>query len=116
VVALGLVLSTSVVAGGGADAVGISISLTPVLLGGGIAGYLAAEKTDLVGKRVGLLATIPAALWILVTAGPFLAIGPAGPPWFRVFGLVLLVLAIAMQVVLGVALGMIGAYVGGALA
>jgi len=97
------------------------LSLTPVLFGGILAGYLAKRRTGTragVGARAGLVGGLPG-LWMLsdlLAATSALA----GPPWFMVAGGLL-----ALSAAVGIALlvlglsalsGAVGARVGGWLA
>ncbi|ADQ68413.1 DUF5518 domain-containing protein [Halogeometricum borinquense] len=100
---------------------GSELSLSPVLLGGLIAGYFSKRNTgdrSGVGVRTGLLGVVPV-LWMVAD---ILAATSAltGPVWFRVAG-VALVIGLSLTLVtvtagLGAAAGAIGARVGGWLA
>ncbi|WP_123533648.1 DUF5518 domain-containing protein [Halosimplex salinum] len=100
---------------------GSELSLGPVLLGGVVAGYLAARKTGThrgVGARVGLVASLPA---LLVVSDILLATrGLGGPDWFVAAGLALAVgtaaAVVAVVVFFSVLSGVVGARVGGWLA
>jgi hypothetical protein len=97
---------------------GSELSVSPVILGGVLAGSLATRKTGArgtVGLRAGLVGTLPA-LWMLVDVLRA-ASALAGPLWFRAVAL-----PVAVGTVLGAALvfgavaGELGAAVGGWLA
>ena len=101
---------------------GSELSLSPVLLGGLLAGYLARRdtgQTDVAaGVRAGLVGALPA-LWLVVdVAGAATALG--GPTWFvAVGGGFAVTVAFAVVVVgfgLAALLGGLGGHVGGWLA
>lgn len=97
---------------------GSELSLSPVFLGGLLAGYLACRETGSAGDtgfRAGLIGGVPA-LWLLADVlGAASAL--SGPPWFVATGLVVTV-GFLLVVVFGFAalVGALGGRVGGWLA
>jgi hypothetical protein len=96
---------------------GSELSLSPVFLGGVLAGYLASRETGSargVGIRAGLVGGLPS-LWIVADVFGA-ASGLAGPPWFVTAGLILTVAFVAGFVLLALGfsafVGEIGARVG----
>ena len=100
---------------------GSELALSPVLLGGLIAGYLATHRTGTsagVGSRAGLLGGLPA-VWIVpevLSASAALT----GPPWFLAAGSIMTALTMVGFLVLAFGLstlaGALGGYIGGRLA
>ncbi|MFB6109143.1 MAG: DUF5518 domain-containing protein [Haloplanus sp.] len=96
---------------------GSELSLTAVLFGGALAGYLAARRTG-TGRGVGVRAGVIGGLPVLVVVGGTVsdAAGLAGPSWFVVGGTVLAVGAAVAVAVVGIGLsallGAVGARVG----
>jgi len=100
---------------------GSELSLLPVFFGGILAGFLAQRKTGTssgVGVRTGLVGGLPS-IWLFVDLLAALS-GLAGPAWFVVSGLVLVIGAAAVVGMLAFSfsavVGAVGARVGSWLA
>lgn len=100
---------------------GSELSLTPVLFGGLLAGYLARRRTgsiDGVGIRAGLVGGLPALAMLAEVVAAASAL--AGPRWFVAAGSLLtlgaVITAATLAFGLSAALGAVGARIGGWLA
>ena len=100
---------------------GSELSLSPVLLGGILAGYLACRATGTsrgVGYRAGAVGGLPGLLFLVDFPHVMAALG--GPEWFVVagtaFGIVFACVAVLFVVGLSALAGELGARIGGWLA
>ena len=100
---------------------GSELSLSPVLLGGILAGYLASRATGEsrgVGYRVGAIGGLPGLLFLIDLPGAMSALG--GPEWFvavgTVFGVVFAGTALFVVVGFSALVGELGARIGSWLA
>jgi hypothetical protein len=100
---------------------GSELSLSPVLLGGILAGYLAARATGTsygVGYRVGAIGGLPGLLFLVDLPDAMAALG--GPEWFvavgTAFGVVFAGIAVFVVVGFSALVGELGARIGGWLA
>ena len=96
---------------------GDHMSLSTVVVGALVAGYLAAGRVDdvaAVGLRAGLVGALPG-LWLSAQILGW-ALGPVEPPWFRVAGIVGAVVVTAFLFLVSGVVGFVGGKAGGWLA
>lgn len=114
-VALAIIVFETIASGEFETLVAFSTATGPVLLGGALAGYLSAERPGVAGRRVGLIAIAPAALWMIGDHVAFLVRGDFYPIWMYAVGAVffaaVVVLGVAVTMLVGKIGGLVGAWI-----
>lgn len=111
IVALGLVLYRFDATGGLGEPFEVIVSITPLLLGGLVAGVLHEGSPGVAGRRAALIVAGPAALWMVGQHVTYLASNSI-EIWAGAIAVVLLGVLLAVFVPLAMLIGKIGGLVG----